>query len=402
MKKVLMIIPNAGFGGAQRVFHEVAIALATEYEVIECVFNFDFGHAYPTGNPIRSLEVPAGTTWFSKAVNFVKRVLRLRQLKRELAIDIAISHLEGADYVNILSARSEKVVLCIHGSKSHDQAIAGWLGWVRKRLLIPALYQRADRLIAVSEGIKNELLSDYGLRPDRLCVIENGTDLNVIRASANQALPAHTAPLFEKPVLITHGRLAPEKNHRLLISLFADPAWQQKYHLVLIGSGPEMDRLTELAALLHLDFYDARTTEKPRASQSVFFMGYQDNPFVFLQQGSVFLFPSLFEGFPMALIEAMTCGLPVVARNCPYGPQEILNPRQEPFDAVLETPYGYLVAPHLSATDEQRWWAWAIDRLVNEGRAARGSRAQLRSQDFTLALSVQKWRSEVASCLSAL
>ena len=55
---ILMLIPNLGFGGAQRVFHDHSLLLAGRHEVTEVAFNLTEGHAFPTGNKILSLDVP--------------------------------------------------------------------------------------------------------------------------------------------------------------------------------------------------------------------------------------------------------------------------------------------------------------------------------------------------------
>ena len=134
-RNLLLLISNLGLGGAQRVFHDHSVELAKHYAVTEAVFNLDGGDMYPSGNEVRSLEVAGGGSPVEKIRNFGRRIGRLRTLKRRLHTDVCVSHLEGADYVNLLSKGPEKVVLCIHGSKLHDGNITGWwAGCVRKCL----------------------------------------------------------------------------------------------------------------------------------------------------------------------------------------------------------------------------------------------------------------------------
>jgi Glycosyltransferase Family 4 len=160
-KKVLLLIPNLTFGGAQRVFHDHSLLLSQHYEVIECVFNLETSHAFPSGNRLLSLDVKAGTNLFDKFFRFLQRVSRLRRIKEQYDIDICISHLEGADLVNILSRRREKIVVWIHGSKLFDQNISGILGFIRQRLLIPFAYSSADKVVCVSDAIQQELVNSF-------------------------------------------------------------------------------------------------------------------------------------------------------------------------------------------------------------------------------------------------
>ena len=125
---LLLLIPNLGVGGAQRVFHDHSVELAKHYRVTEAVFNLDGGNQYPSTNELVSLDVAGGGNPVDKLQNFWRRVTRLKALKSRLETDVCISHLEGADYVNLLSKGREKIILCVHGSKLHDAEIWGALG----------------------------------------------------------------------------------------------------------------------------------------------------------------------------------------------------------------------------------------------------------------------------------
>src|SRR5436190_16201964 len=120
-ERVLLIIPEMHTGGAQRSLSKLSIALATRYQVWLVIFNKGNNVAYPFGGELLSLDVEGGKNWFQKIKSFLQRIERLKQLKKKLRIDVSISFLEGADYVNVLSRQKEKVILSLRGSKLHDE-----------------------------------------------------------------------------------------------------------------------------------------------------------------------------------------------------------------------------------------------------------------------------------------
>jgi glycosyltransferase involved in cell wall biosynthesis len=363
------VIPNLGFGGAQRVFHDLAVCLRERFEVIECVFNFDNGHAFPSENRIVSLEVPAGKSIPGKIYFFIQRIIRLRKLKKELGVQYCISHLEGADYVNILSKNGEQVILCIHGSKMLDRNISGWLGWVRRNILMKFFYRSADKIVVVADGIKDELTQSLGIPESRLTVINNGFNLDDITAKSKAAVDHKWDPLFDsKGILITHGRLAEEKDQRALIDIMLHPRIRKKFRLVIIGDGPLRQTLIDRARQHRLNTYSSWEEGSVTDESEVVFAGYSSNPFAMLGKASLYLFPSLYEGFPMALGEAMTCGLPVISRNCPYGPGEILNPGKVPIgkDGYIFTEYGVLISHDIDEELRIKAWVEAIEKFMDD------------------------------------
>jgi glycosyltransferase involved in cell wall biosynthesis len=83
---------------------------------------------------------------------------------------------------------------------------------------------------------------------------------------------------------------------------------------VLIGDGQQRNELIELSKTLNISL-----------DKKIFFPGQQKNPFAWLRHSSLYILTSLWEGFPLALCEAIVCGLPVMAADCPTGPKEILD-----------------------------------------------------------------------------
>jgi glycosyltransferase involved in cell wall biosynthesis len=99
----------------------------------------------------------------------------------------------------------------------------------------------------------------------------------------------------------------------LLLHAFAEVRAQDPCRLLLMGEGP---LLAELRAEAH----------RLGVAGDVQFLGWQDNPYPYMQRADAFVLSSNHEGFPSVLVEAMACGCPVISTDCPSGPAEILNP----------------------------------------------------------------------------
>ncbi len=405
-----MIITNRGLGGAQRVFHDHGVALREYYDVTEVVFNEDDPDLYTTGNPTRSLKVAGGGNKFDKIRNFYRRVRRLRALKRELHCDVAISHLEGADYVNLLSKGREKAILLIHGSKVHDGNINGPIGWLRKRLLMPLLYRRADRVVTVSRDLTPEMTQDLGIAPDKLVVITNSFAVEQVRIRSQELLDTDMQAVYAAaPVLVTSGRLTIQKNQAALLPIVATLLKSQPVKLIFIGDGELRQELVNQAKELGLRVHAAWTDSLLTTEYDVYFVGLQSNPFKYLRPARVFVFPSAWEGFPMALGEAMACKLACVAADCPTGPREMLAPESalplSPIQQAEWTMQGVLLPmlnnPATLRTAQQIWENALATLLRDDSRCAQlGEQAYQRALDFTHEATFSRWRQLIDQTLS--
>ena len=367
--RILLFIPNLNLGGAQRVFQQHGIALAEHYEVREAVFSLAHGHAYPSGNPIIELGVGGGGGIVTKLRNFWRRVTRLRALKQSFRPDIVISHLEGADFVSLLAGGPGRRILCIHGSKLADPSAQGIAGLAR-RLPVRFLYNRADRIVTVSRDLTPELVG-MGVDPARLETINNGFDLAAIEAAAAVPLDPADAALFgDVPVLVNVGRLAPQKNQARLINVFAALRASRPARLVVVGDGELRGALVAQARALGLGVWDRAAGEgTPAAAPDVVFTGARDNVFNLVRAADLFVLSSDFEGFPLALCEAMASGCAVASADCPTGPREIISPDSAlPTTAITrpeQGPYGLLL-PLVDGPAGSQCWAEAIARLLDD------------------------------------
>jgi glycosyltransferase involved in cell wall biosynthesis len=320
-KNILFIIPEMSMGGAQRSLSKLSNELGHFYNVSIVVFNKAHTLNVKNADSILSLDVYSGNGFLLKSIAFFERVRRLRKLKRELSIDIAISFLEGADYVNILSRLKEKVIVSIRGSKVYDENMLRY-GFYWRRKLIRLLYKKADAIVCVNNGIAREMAEYYRINLP-IHVIYNFYDVEQISEQASFPVDTKLMSFFQGRVVAMSGRLAIEKGHLFVISIFS--ALKKSYpdlRLILIGDGPCRQSLLDYCSSLNITVNYETCLE---GTPDVFITGETKNVFSYLGRATLYILNSSSEGFPNGLAEAMACGLPVMSSDCPYGPREILS-----------------------------------------------------------------------------
>jgi glycosyltransferase involved in cell wall biosynthesis len=352
---LMLIIPEMCMGGAQRSLANLSHELAENANIFLVVFNKQKDVYYGISGTLLSLEVYPGKGWFNKGLALWRRIKKLRALKKELAIDVSISFLEGADYVNILTRGKEKVIISVRGSKIHDEIMKRYHFWFRSRVLIPWIYRKADLIVTVNHGIKNELVEYYGLSDNKIQTINNFYDVDHIRSLSTEKKEEYLDIIYQSPLLITTGRLAPEKRLGYLIRVFiALKKILGDVRLIIAGEGPELAKLLQQCRQANLRVSQgASEGEVP----DVIFMGNQQNVFKYLSGSSVYLLNSSSEGFPNGMIEAMICGVPVISTDCPYGPREILAPELNgpPLDKPYMNSTGVLMPLSNTDNDLDHW-----------------------------------------------
>ncbi|MEW6001943.1 MAG: glycosyltransferase [Nitrospirota bacterium] len=177
--------------------------------------------------------------------------------------------------------------------------------------LVKVFYRFAERVIAVSEGIRSDLIQGFNIRPDKISVIYNPVDLN--RIAALSSLPVEH-PFFKDavPLVISVGRFVWQKRFDTLIKAFSLVLKEIDARLILVGEGPEKEKLEKMVKGLQIE-------------DKVFFTGFLNNPYKFLSKADIFALSSSYEGLPVAILEAMACGVPVISTDCRSGPREILQ-----------------------------------------------------------------------------
>ena len=161
-------------------------------------------------------------------------------------------------------------------------------------------YAAADLIVATSEGVARDLTAAFGIDPGRIRVLANPVDLDRVRAAATESIDESVLPSGTAPLIVAAGRLAEAKNYPLMIDAFAAIRQLMPARLCILGQGELEGSLRQLIAARGL-------------RDAVSLAGFQGNPWKFIARGDVFLLTSHYEGFGNVLIEAMACGVPVVA-----------------------------------------------------------------------------------------
>jgi glycosyltransferase involved in cell wall biosynthesis len=257
----------------------------------------------PMRLPIRRLETLAAAFSLAKGIkNEHPRVLISAGNHFHLAAGLAYRW-AGRPATTRLVARAS------NAPPSH-----GWPLLARLLAWVDALkYRNKHLIVAVSQELASLLERRLAIGTARIVTIVNGVDLAAI---ARQAATPLDDPWFSPgapAVIVSAGRLSRQKNFELLIESFAILRREREARLVILGDGPaaKKRKLTALA-------------ERLGVSADVRLAGFTDNPMRYFARASLFALSSRWEGASNVLIEAMACGCPVVAVDCPTGVREQL------------------------------------------------------------------------------
>lgn len=203
-------------------------------------------------------------------------------------------------------------------------------------------FRAMDQLVAVSHELGSDLVTHGQVDSRTVAIIPNGVDAGWIAARATEPLDHPWFAPGAPPVVLAVGRLSRQKNFDQLIRAFAMLRQKRVARLVIIGHGKDKDRdaLQAQARALGVD-------------GDLWLAGYQANPYRFMARARLFAMTSLWEGGSNVLIEALACGLPIVATACPTGVREVLEGLPDgrlvaigDAGATAEAMHELLVQPH--------------------------------------------------------
>jgi glycosyltransferase involved in cell wall biosynthesis len=334
----LFVRSFGGGGGAERVMLNLATGLADQGHRVDLVMGRKEGHfldEIPDKINIIDLKVRSayqllpvvlkmprvaatlaasllrpGVPWILGAVPGLAAYLNQQ---RPAALLSALSYPNiAAVLARRLSPASTRMVISVHNHLSVATAQAGKAAEKNFPQLARRLYPEADRVVAVSDGVADDLAQTIQLARSRITTIYNPVfrpDLMTLaQAPLEHAWFAPGAP----PVILGIGKLKPQKDFGCLIRAFARVRADRPARLLILGEGSQREAVLSLARQL-------------RVADDIALPGFVANPFAYLGRAAVFALSSAWEGLPTVIIEALACGCPIVSTDCPSGPAELLE-----------------------------------------------------------------------------
>lgn len=335
---VMLFLPSLAGGGAEQMMLRVAKGLVRHGLAVELVVVSAKGRLLERV-PDQVPMVDLGVSRPNRAIPALSGHLRRRRP------DVLFSTLTQANLAAILATRlagiGTRCVIREASNLSHTLAHEGAL----TRALLPALvrwtYPHADAIVALSGGVAEDLAGVARLARGSISVIYNPLDAKAIEKLGRSPLEHPWFAPGSPPVVLATGRLCMAKGHDVLLDAFASIRGRYDARLIILGDG-------ELRGAL------CRQVSRFGLGQVVQMPGFVSNPFSYMSRAAVFAFPSRWEGLGNSLLEAMACGIPIAAADCPSGPSEVLEGGR----------YGRLVP-----VDDIVAWAQALEDGL-EGRIA--------------------------------
>lgn len=174
-------------------------------------------------------------------------------------------------------------------------------------------YNKADIIIPISKGIRQDLVINFHIPLKKCVVINNPFEISKIENMANIEMEDKYFNNIKGRKIISLARFTDTKDHITLLKAFKKVCEKEdNINLVLLGSGLLEENVKHLARELKID-------------KKVHFLGFKDNPFYYLKKSDLFVLSSKLEGFPHTIVEAMILKVPVISTNCKTGPRDILG-----------------------------------------------------------------------------
>lgn len=225
-------------------------------------------------------------------------IRRIRDYVKSQNVSLIHTHDFKSDFYGIWATLNlgVKRVATAHGS-TRDSRLKKLYLFVDEHVA----YKSYDKIIAVSEELQHQLLGKH-IRPDKIEVIQNGLDIELL--SINEDGPEPPLPFSKKPgtkIFGVIGRLYPDKGHSLFLRAFANIAGECPNIIGLIaGDGPGKEIILRQIRTLQLE-------------ERVYYCGIRKNIKYIYDSIDYLVIPSFREGLPYVLLEAMACGIPVLA-----------------------------------------------------------------------------------------
>lgn len=364
-KNILVLAEYFAQGGAERVAIMLAKMLRESGRYNVYLYSIHATDSLPEaeGVSVGTLDIRSG----NKIKLYYEKIMRLRKLKKECKIDLTISSLWPVDWMNALTGKEKKMAIIqinILNNRQNDKM-------VRFRQLVTKVYNKFDAIVLGGANLKFELVNFFKLQENKLKVIQNPIDAKLIERNANVPLSEKLQRVFSKyKVCTAANRLHDVKNTEALVDIYHLLSHKDTVRFLIIGEGEEKESIQNQIQNKGLRWSQVED-EAFDDSAHFYFLNFQKNIHNIISRSKIFLFPTKSEGLPLALLESMYCGIPVVVSDCANGGiSEVMEGKhgynfEVPREIPEKVPGGYLM-PIPVSENLKLTWKEKIEEVLNE------------------------------------
>ncbi|WP_456472559.1 glycosyltransferase [Methanocaldococcus sp.] len=403
--KIQFLINSLISGGAERVSVNLFNNLSKKYNIYFYTILNDVFYRPPKNIKFKSLtnySIKQGNKKFLLAI-LISFFKYLKEIKKNNP-NLLMSFLEISNFLNILVAKitKKRVVISIRTNPENYKKKKTLKNRIYNKII--KLYPKADKIITVSKEIEQILIKNYKIPKEKIKTIYNPHPIKEYQKLSEEPLEEKYQKIFKDSfIFINIGRLTEAKGQWFLIRAFKKVSEKHpEAKLIILGEGELRKQLEELIKKLNLQ-------------EKVFLLGRQDNVFKFLKNSHCFVFPSLWEGLPNTVIEALSINLPIISTDCKTGPREILAPEldiEEKINYPYYGKYGILTEPfprrYIFKTldeepliEEEKLLAELMIRMIEDEKLReRYSNGLERAKDFDVEKIVKEWERVIEEVLN--
>ena len=307
--RILFVLPYLGGGGAERVVLTLLTHLdRNKFELSLALFD----KHHKGGNYIELIpeDVQVFDLQSRQARYAIWKVARLIRNQRPDIVFTSLSHVnlllglirpllpKSIRFIARESAMASKNV-----REEKHSTVSQWL--------YRNVYNHFDSIVAQCHEMKTDLIEQHRCQPEKITVIQNPVDVEKIDHMASEPVSESLRFPQDKINLLSVGRLSHQKGYDLLLPAMKN--LDERFFLTILGEGEEKKACIQLAEKLGVD-------------HRVKFAGFASNPYHLMNKADVLVLSSRYEGMPNVILEANTCGTPVVAFHAPgVGPEVVVD-----------------------------------------------------------------------------
>ena len=294
---IISVLPNLSAGGAERVGIMLLNRAAEKSEKITLITLDNKLHLkHLLHKNIHHIQI---NSWF-KLFKILKLAIRLKALSPKVVFTTHSRICLLMAFLRIALRMNYFLVSRMQNTSSMEIQYGEWSKF--KQTLYQKGFQSSDLIIAQTEDMKKDAIKTLNINPENIKVSKNPVDVNYIKSLANERVPEFNSNFFN---IVASGRLHKQKGFKYLIEAISYlKSDLPNIRLYLIGenkgSGESLQKL-----VTKLDLND-----------SVFFLGYQSNPYKYYYNCNLFVLSSLWEGFPNVILENYILNTPIVSTAC--------------------------------------------------------------------------------------